>query len=83
MIRNSIGKLYTGITKNPDERVFYHNNKRGAIFTKYIPNFKIVFLENYSTLSEARKREVQIKKWRREKKDILIEKYSKGLKTKL
>jgi len=65
MIRNSIGKLYTGITKNPSERVSCHNNKRGSIFTKHIQNFKIVFLENYSTLSEARKREVQVKKWRR------------------
>ncbi len=69
MIKNSADKLYIGITKNPEERLLYHNQKRGAKFTKYIPNFKIVFLEKYETLEQARKREIQIKKWRREKKE--------------
>lgn len=81
--KNSIGKLYIGITVNPDNRVVYHNQKRGAKFTKYKPNYKIVFLEKYSTLAEARKREIQIKKWRRDKKELLIERYNKGLPTKM
>jgi len=83
MIKNSANKLYIGITTNPEERVTYHNQKRGAKFTKYIPNFQIVFLEKYETLAEARKREIQIKKWRREKKEILIDKFQKDLPTKL
>lgn len=58
MLKNSVNKLYIGITKNPDERVIYHNQKRGAKFTKYIPDFKTVFLEQYETLTEARKREI-------------------------
>ena len=41
MIKNSANKLYVGITQNPNERVVYHNNKRGAKFTKYIPDFEI------------------------------------------
>ena len=45
MIKNSAEKLYVGITENPEDRVVYHNQKRGAKFTKYIPDFKIVFLE--------------------------------------
>ncbi len=83
MIKNSADKLYIGISENPQERVVYHNSKLGARFTKYIPNFKIVFLEQYQTLLEARQREIQIKKWRREKKENLIEKYQKGLATKI
>jgi putative endonuclease len=83
MIKNSANKLYAGITENPDERVKYHNQKRGAQFTKYIPNFKIVFLEKYPSLIEARKREIQIKKWRRDKKELLINMYKEGLNTKL
>ena len=82
MIKNSADKLYIGITENPSNRVEYHNQKRGACFTKYIPDFKIVFLENHSTLVEARKREIQIKKWRREKKEMLIERYKNNLPTK-
>lgn len=81
MIKNSAEKLYVGITQNPDDRVSYHNQKRGAKFTKYIPDFKIVFLEKYKTLTEARKREIQIKNWRREKKEFLIKRYQKGLQT--
>lgn len=83
MIKNSADKVYVGITKNPGSRVSYHNQKRGAQFTKYIPNFKIVFLETYENLAEARKREIQIKKWSRVKKETLIGKYRKGLETKM
>ena len=82
MIRNSANKLYIGISKNPQERVAYHNSKLGARFTKYIPDFKLVFIEDYPTLAEARQREIQIKKWRREKKEMLVERYQKGLPTK-
>ena len=83
MIKNSAGKLYIGISENPNERLAYHNKRQGARFTKYIPNFHLVFLEQYETGTQARKREIQIKKWRREKKEMLMEKYRLGLPTKL
>lgn len=83
MIKNSADKLYTGITENPDKRVDYHNSKRGAKFTKYFPDFVNVFLEQYDTLADARKREIQIKKWSRKKKEFLIDRYNKGLETKM
>ncbi len=82
MIKDSSNRLYIGRTKNPNGRLHYHNSKQGAKSTKYIPDFKIVFLEQHINMSEARKREVQIKKWRREKKEVLIERYQKGLPTK-
>jgi putative endonuclease len=77
MIKNSLGKLYVGITENPEKRLAAHNSLCGAKFTKYIPDFKIVFLEKQNSLEQARKREIQIKKWRREKKETLINKYKK------
>ena len=83
MIRNSANKLYIGVTEDPDARVRYHNQKRGAQFTKRIPTFEIVLLEKYKTLAEARQREIQIKKWRREKKEMLIERHKQGLSTKM
>lgn len=83
MIKNSAGKLYVGITQNPESRVIYHNKKRGAKFTKYISDFKIVFLEKYNNPTDARRREIQIKKWRRDKKELLINKYFKGERTRL
>jgi len=83
MAKNSINKLYVGITQNPQNRVYYHNKKRGAKFTKYKVDFKIMFLEEYNSLAGARQREIQIKKWRREKKEILIKRFSQGLTTKI
>ena len=83
MIINKGKKLYVGVTKNPNSRVYYHNRKRGAQFTQNNPSFEIVFLEKYSNLVEARKREVQIKKWRRNKKELLIQKYKLGFETKI
>jgi putative endonuclease len=90
IIKNFSNKLYIGITENPEKRLATHNSLRGAKYTKYtstvlgtsIPDFKIVFLEKYSDLQHARKREIQIKKWRREKKEMLIERYKNGLETK-
>ena len=83
MIKNDFSKLYVGITENLRDRLIYHNKEQGAQFTKGKTKFKMVFYELYTTLSEARKREVQIKKWRREKKEILIGRFQKGLLTKM
>ncbi len=83
MIKNSVNKLYVGISENPTERVNYHNSKRGAKFTKHLPDFVNVFLEQYDTLADARKREIQIKKWSRKKKEFLIDKYNNNLETKM
>lgn len=83
MIRNLYADLYIGITDNPEQRLKYHNEKRGAQFTKRDSEFQIVFLEQHETLAAARKREIQIKKWRREKKEFLVEKFRKGLPTKM
>lgn len=83
MIKNPTGKLYIGISENPKKRIQRHNQKQGAKFTKYESDFRIVFLEQYPTLADARKREIQIKKWRREKKELLIVRFQRGLETRL
>lgn len=82
MIRNSSRKLYVGISADPQRRLAEHNNGRGANYTKN-SSYDIVFLEQYETLAAACAREIQIKKWRRSKKDALAERYKKGLETKI
>lgn len=82
MIKNNYEKLYTGITQDTEQRLHHHNTKQGARFTKGKAIFHIVFKEDWNSLSEARKREIQIKKWRRDKKEMLITRYQKGLPTK-
>jgi len=83
MVQNSYGDLYTGITNNHEQRLRYHNERRGAQFTKRDSKFELVFLEQHTTSAQARKREIQIKKRRREKKDELISRYREGSPTSL
>ena len=81
MVQNNFRELYIGVSENPNQRLREHNTDRGSVFTKR-GNFKIVFKEEHANLSEARQREIQIKKWRRDKKELLITRYQQGLPTK-
>ena len=83
MIKNSYENLYIGITDNPERRLKEHNTKQGANFTKNRDEFEIVFLENHNSLKKARLREIQIKKWRRDKKEKLIDLYNQSISTKI
>ncbi|MEK9174357.1 MAG: GIY-YIG nuclease family protein [Patescibacteria group bacterium] len=82
IIKNNFNKLYIGISKDPNQRLNFHNSKSGASFTKS-GNYKVVLKENYPNLKEARQREIQIKKWSRKKKDFIIERYKNNLTTKI
>ena len=61
--------LYTGWTKNIEKRIQEHNNGTcGAKYTRTRRPIKLVYVEKYSTLSDALKRESQIKKLSHEQK---------------
>jgi len=64
--------MYMGVTNNLKRRVTEHKTKRGAKYTKDHVNFKLCYKEEYATLKEARRREVQLKKWSKAKKLALI-----------
>ncbi len=68
--------LYTGITTDVQRRELEHNtnNKKGAKSLRYKRPIKIVYTEEHTTQSEARKREADIKSWRREYKLKLVNK---------
>jgi putative endonuclease len=66
------GFYYTGITNNVDKRIKTHNSGRGAVFTSGRRPVKLLYKEEHPDKSSARKREIQIKDWRREKKQKLI-----------
>ena len=82
MIRNRHDKLYVGITQDLKDRLYYHNTEQGAKFTKSKSKFYLAFSEEYETFAEARKREIQIKKWRRDKKEMLVYRFRNGFATK-
>ena len=64
--------LYIGITSNLPKRLYEHRNHLVDGFTaKYNVN-KLVYYETTTDVRAAIAREKQLKKWRREKKNILI-----------
>jgi putative endonuclease len=67
--------LYVGCTNNLERRLDQHNNSKwGAHYTKTRRPVILRYSENFDTLKEARKRETEIKGWRREKKEKLLNK---------
>ena len=63
---------YTGMTWQPDGRWTQHLSGFGSRYTTTHKPEKVVYLEEYENLKEARLREKQIKGWTREKKEKLI-----------
>ena len=79
--KNSQKQLYIGQTSNLKRRIKRHNSKNGGKYTSdYFGDFKIVYYEAYTTRKEAMRRELQIKKWSRAKKEALIQGDLKRLK---
>jgi putative endonuclease len=64
--------LYIGVTEALDRRITTHNTGKGAKWTKVHKGGVLVYSEIHPTLGLARKREIQLKKWTRPKKEALI-----------
>ena len=65
--------IYIGVTNNLSRRLFEHKNKLHDGFSKKYNLNKLVYYELFFDINDAIRREKEIKKWRREKKNILIE----------
>ena len=72
ILRLRSGTLYPGATKNLEERYKAHIAGKACRTTKLDPPLKIVYSESLPTFSDARKREAQIKRWSRAKKEALV-----------
>ena len=66
--------LYTGITTDVTKRVERHNKKKASRYTRMRLPVELVYQEEHPDKSTARKREIQVKNWSRDKKLALIEK---------
>lgn len=63
---------YTGLTWKPELRLEQHISGLGGKYTAKHGVKKLVYLEEYNDLQEARYRERQIKDWNQNKKRMLI-----------
>lgn len=75
ILQCSDSTYYVGCTNNLGKRLKQHNeSKWGAHYTKLRRPVQLLHKEEYDTLIEARRREKEIKGWRREKKENLWKK---------
>ena len=65
--------LYTGVTNSLEVRLWLHANAKARAFTKRYKVDRLVYFEEYDDVSEAIAREKEIKKWRRAKKNALVD----------
>jgi predicted GIY-YIG superfamily endonuclease len=68
----SDGSYYVGSTQNLSERVKAHVEGRGCRYTAQRRPVRLVYSESQESESAAVRRELQIKRWSRAKKEALI-----------
>jgi len=66
------GSYYTGITTDLHRRFKEHLAKKGGAYTRTHKPIKIAYSEACNNRSEALKRELEIKRWRRNNKGKLV-----------
>jgi putative endonuclease len=65
--------MYIGMTNDWERRIYEHKNKLCKGFTAKYKIDKLVYFEETKDVIAAISREKEIKKWRREKKNALVE----------
>jgi len=73
MVECSDGSFYTGWTTDVKRRFFIHQRGKGAKYTRIRRPLKLIYIEELKTKSEALKREIIIKRLKRDKKEELLE----------
>ena len=74
ILRTSKNTLYTGQTNNLEKRLLEHksHSKKSAKYMRAFESFELMYTEKYKTRSLALKREAEIKRLTKTKKEILI-----------
>ncbi|MFN8672088.1 MAG: GIY-YIG nuclease family protein [Candidatus Sericytochromatia bacterium] len=72
MANNNNKCLYIGVTNNIERRVLEHKTNLNKSFTSKYKCYKLVYTEIFYKIEEAILREKQLKKWKREWKNLLV-----------
>ena len=64
--------LYVGVCTGLERRIWEHKTKKYPGFSAQYNCQKLVYYESYKYIDDAIEREKQIKQWRRDKKEYLI-----------
>jgi len=68
----SDNSLYTGYTNDLKQRIIDHNAGKGSKYVRSRLPAKMIYSEEFKTKSEALKREMEIKGWKRNKKVAVL-----------
>ena len=72
ILRCADDSYYIGTTQDLASREATHNEGRGALHTRLRRPVKLIYSEPFSTLAAAIRRERQLKRWTRAKKEALM-----------
>jgi putative endonuclease len=72
LARCADGSLYAGTCVNVRDREARHNEGKGAKYTRSRRPVQIIYVEDFTTMSEARKREAAVKRMTRAEKEKLL-----------
>ena len=76
MTNRSRTVLYTGITKSLERRLWYHQSRNPKSFTHRYNVDRLVYYERFNDARSAIAREKEMKGWRREKKNALVNEFN-------
>jgi len=71
MVRCNDGSIYTGISNAVEDRIREHNSGEGAKYTASRSPVTLIFQEKHPDKSSAFKREIQIKRWSKKRKETV------------
>ena len=72
MVECADGTFYTGWSTDPERRLKTHNAGKGAKYTRMRRPVKLIYAEELPDKSSALKREIEIKKLSRKRKEALV-----------
>ena len=72
MTNKSKTVLYIGVSGDLQNRIYEHENGLTGGFTKKYNCHYLIYYEHFQSIDDAILREKELKKWRREKKEDLI-----------
>ena len=72
ILRLTSGGLYVGSTSDLRRRYTEHCSGKACRTTSVDTPVEMIYHEQYESMSEARRRERQVKKWSRAKKEALV-----------
>ncbi len=71
LARCSDGSLYAGVCNDLCQREAAHNAGTGAKYTRSRRPVRMIYSEKFPTLGAAQRREAEVKRWKRKRKEQL------------